>query len=82
MRAWKQLVALVIATGIIAGVTSRASADIIYSTTFSTSAFLSCGPPRQFPVHYQSGTCTSNGNSHIDHVRWWANAHANVHRCD
>jgi len=54
---------VIIAAGMIAGVASRATADIIYSTTFSTTAFLTCGPPPQFNVQYKSGTCTSNGNS-------------------
>jgi|KBSSwiStaDraftv2_1062776.scaffolds.fasta_scaffold33444_2 hypothetical protein len=59
-----QLIAVVTAAGMMAGVTSRANADIIYSTTFSTSASFFCDPvyPVLF-IPYKSGTCTSNGNS-------------------
>jgi hypothetical protein len=56
VRLRKHLVALVIAAGMMAGVTSRATADIIYSTSFSTSATLGCGS-------YKGGTCTHAGNS-------------------
>jgi len=55
------LAAVAIAAGSIVGGTSRASADIIYSTTYSTTAFLFCPPV--FGVTYKNGSCTSSGNS-------------------
>jgi hypothetical protein len=46
----------------IAGVSSRASADIIYSTTYSTTATFACGAP-VIATTYKNGTCTTDGNS-------------------
>jgi hypothetical protein len=52
----KQLVGLAVFAGMVAGVPSRATADLIYSTSFSATATIQCGA-------FKGGTCTPNGNS-------------------
>ena len=60
----KQLVTLAVCAAMTAGVTSRATADIIYSTTYSTFAVLGCANRFAFGTdYYTSGTCTSDGKT-------------------
>jgi len=62
VRLRKQLVALAFAAGMTTGVPSRANADIIYSTTYSTTGRLTCENRFTF-APLKNGSCTLNGNS-------------------